>query len=57
MDKQWTKIDATRVTTLTMMGVEVQSHGQVPQPAMATTFRGGSLSATEVVSNIYQMGM
>ena len=57
MDKQWTKMDVTRVTTLTLRGVEVQSHGKVPQQATATTFRGGSLSATNAVSSIHQMDM
>ena len=38
-------------------GCEVQSHGKVPQPTTATTFRGGSLSATNAVSIIHQMGM
>ena len=57
MDKQWNKMDGTLVTTLTLRGVEVQSHGKVPQQATATTFRGGSLSATNAVSSIHQMGI
>ena len=56
MDKQWTKMDVTWVTTLTLRVVRY-SHGKVPQPTTATTFRGGSLSATNAVSIIHQMGM
>ena len=57
MDKQWTKMDVTRVTTLTLSlrGVDVQPR-ENPQPATATTFRVGSLSATNAVSSIHQMG-
>ena len=56
MDKQWTKLDVTRVTALIVRGVEVQGHGKVPMSATATTFHCGSPSATNAVSSIHQMG-
>ena len=30
MDKQWTKLDITRLTTLIVRDIKVQGHGKVP---------------------------